>query len=91
MAKIRVAQVGCGNRGNVHIEGWLGQPERFEVVALCELDAARMRSAVDELGLDVAQYADADRMLAETRPDLFCFVTQPAYGWRWWSWQRSTG
>jgi predicted dehydrogenase len=77
MAKIRVAQVGCGNRGNVHLEGWLGQPERFEVVALCELDAARMRSTVDELGLDVAQYADADRMLAETRPDLFCFVTQP--------------
>ena len=73
MAKIRVAQVGCGNRGNVHIEGWLGQPERFEVVALCELDAARMRSTVDELGLDVAQYADADRMLARdpSRPVLF--------------------
>ena len=77
MAKIRVAQVGCGSRGLVHIQGWLAQPERFELVALCELDAARMGSVVGEFGLDVAQYGDADRMLAETRPDLFCFVTRP--------------
>ena len=77
MAKIRVAQVGCGSRGLVHIQGWLAQPERFELVALCELDAARMGSAVAEFGLEVAQYGDADRMLAETRPDLFCFVTRP--------------
>ena len=42
MAKIRVAQVGCGNRGGKHLQGWLAQPDRFEIVALCELDAARM-------------------------------------------------
>ena len=77
MGKIRVAQAGCGNRGTTHLKGWLAHPERFEVVALCELDEARMRATAAELGLDVAQYADADRMLAETRPDLFCFVTRP--------------
>ena len=77
MAKIRVAQVGCGNRGGKHLQGWLAQPDRFEIVALCELDAARMRATADEFGLDAAQYADADRMLAETEPDLFCFVTPP--------------
>ena len=77
MGKIRVAQVGCGNRGKTHLKGWLAQSDRFEVVALCELDAARMNAAAAELGLDAAQYADADRMLAETKPDLFCFVTQP--------------
>ena len=77
MGKIRVAQVGCGGRGKVHLEGWLAQAERFDLVALCELDAARMGSVVEEFGLDVAQYADADRMLAETEPDLFCFVTRP--------------
>ena len=77
MAKIRVAQVGCGSRGNVHVAGWLAQPERFDLVALCELDAARMGATVEQFGLDVAQYADADRMLAETKADLFCFVTPP--------------
>ena len=77
MAKIRVAQAGCGNRGWRHIAGWLAQSERFEIVALCELDAARMSSVADKFGFEVPQYGDADRMLAETEPDLFCFVTRP--------------
>ncbi len=79
MARIRVAQAGCGNRGKRHLAAWLALPERFEVVGLCELDAAQMRAAAEQFGLDgVAQYADAGRMLAETAPDLFCFVTPPA-------------
>lgn len=79
MARLRVAQAGCGNRGTKHLAGWLGQPDRFEVVGLCELDGARMRAAVEEYGLQAAaQFTDADRMLTETAPDLFCFVTPPA-------------
>ena len=77
MGKYRVAQVGCGPRGIVHIDGWLDNPDRFELVALCELDRERMERAVADRGITPAFYDDADTMLAETEPDVFCFSTQP--------------
>lgn len=77
MSKYTVAQVGCGNRGKVHIDGWLAKADRFELVALCEVDEAKMRQAVEERGIAPALYSDAERMLAETKPEVFCFVTQP--------------
>ena len=77
MKKYTVAQVGCGGRGKIHLDGWLRNPGRFEVVALCELDEAKMKQAAAERGISPALYSDADRMLAETRPDVFCFSTQP--------------
>ena len=76
MNRHRVAQVGCGHRGVVHLDGWLALPDVFEVVAICDLDEAKMRRAVEDRGLSTPTYTDADRMLAETRPDLFCFSTQ---------------
>jgi len=72
-----VAQVGVGSRGMVHLRGFLANAERFDVVALCDLDEAKLRSAAEEHGIE-ATYADADAMLADTRPDVFCFVTPPA-------------
>jgi len=77
MSRYRVAQVGCGSRGKVHLDGWLANPERFEVVALCDLDRDKMSEAADERGIAPALYTDADLMLAETKPDVFCFSTQP--------------
>ncbi|NQT87385.1 Gfo/Idh/MocA family oxidoreductase [bacterium] len=77
MKKYRVAQVGCGNRGLVHIDGWLDNPDRFELVALCELDRPRMEKAVTDRGIAPALFNDAETMLAETQPDVFCFSTQP--------------
>jgi len=77
MAKYRVAQVGCGARGGVHLDGWLASPELFEVVAVCDLDEEKMRRAVEQRSLNVSTYDGADRMLAETKPDIFCFSTQP--------------
>lgn len=77
MARYKVAQVGCGARGKIHLDGWLASPDVFEVVALCDLDEQKMRDVAAERGLSAALYNDADRMLAETRPDVFCFSTQP--------------
>jgi len=73
-----VAQVGCGNRGKVHLDGWLANQDRFELVAVCDLDETKMREAVADRGIEVSQYTDAESMLAETRPDVFCFSTPPA-------------
>jgi predicted dehydrogenase len=77
MKKYTVAQIGCGHRGKVHLDGWLGNPARFEVVALCELAEGKMAEAARERNISPALYADADRMLAEVRPDVLCFSTHP--------------
>jgi len=77
MGKYRVAQVGVGNRGTIHLEAFLELSDRFELVGLCDLDSAKLRQRIEEKGLDVPGYADAEEMLDETRPDVFCFVTSP--------------
>jgi predicted dehydrogenase len=77
MTKHRVAQVGCGERGKIHLDGWLANPDRFEVVALCDLDEAKMAEVARERGLSAPLFTDAEAMMAEARPDVFCFSTQP--------------
>ena len=77
MKRYRVAQAGVGNRGVVHINGFLGNPDRFELVGLCDLDAAKLARVASQSGI-AATWADADAMLAATKPDVFCFVTPPA-------------
>jgi predicted dehydrogenase len=76
MPRYRVAQVGLGNRGRIHADGFRQNPDRFELVALCELDDERRQQGKDEFGFP-ALYSDADKMLAETTPDVFCFATLP--------------
>jgi len=77
MAKYTVAHVGGGNRGQRHIEGFLRNPDRFELVAICDLDADRLKAVATQHGV-AATYSDADAMLSDTKPDVFCFATQPA-------------
>ena len=45
MGRYTAAQVGGGARGKVHLDGWLQNPDRFDLVALCELDRAKMAAA----------------------------------------------
>lgn len=77
MARYRVAQVGCGDRGKVHLDGWLAHPELFDVVALCDLDTEKMQQAITARSITPRQYTNAESMLAEMQPDIFCFSTQP--------------
>ncbi|OGV71779.1 MAG: hypothetical protein A3K19_06760 [Lentisphaerae bacterium RIFOXYB12_FULL_65_16] len=77
MRKYRVAQVGAGNRGMTHVNGFLALPDRFELVAVCDLDEKRMKERLAGKNIPTT-YADAERMLAETQPDVFCFVTWPS-------------
>ena len=76
--RCRVAQVGLGNRGTVHADAFLELTDRYELVGLCELREDRLRDYCTAKGLDPGiGYSDADAMLADTEPDVFCFVTQP--------------
>lgn len=75
--KYRVAQVGCGARGEIHLDGWLANPEHFTVEAVCELDPEKARRVVEARDLNAQIFTDADQMLTEIRPDIFCFATLP--------------
>jgi predicted dehydrogenase len=82
MKNHRAAQVGLGSRGRVHVEGFLSNSDRFSLAAVCDLDEGRLEQAAEKYGSSaglelLATYTDAEKMLAETKPDVFCFVTQP--------------
>src|SRR5215813_3592192 len=71
-----VAIAGLGKRGTHHAEAFAANP-RFKIVGLCDIDAARAEDAKNKFG-DAYASADADDMLAHSKPDIFCFCTLPA-------------
>ena len=72
-APVRIAAIGCGFFARNHLMAWHHMPEA-ELVAICDLDAARARDAAALCG-EPAIYTDAERMLAETRPDAVDIIT----------------
>ena len=48
--RLRVAVVGAGI-GAAHVRGYQAVPDRFEVVAMCDIDAARAQAVADEHGI----------------------------------------
>jgi len=76
MKRYTVAQVGCGHRGVVHLDAVRQNGDRFELVGLCDLDATKLAGVAGPRGI-TCTYTDAETMLAETKPDVFSFVTQP--------------
>ena len=73
----RAVVVGCGPRGERHARGLLALPDRFSLVAVCDLDPARGAACARALGVERV-YADADALLAAEAPDVLCFATPPA-------------
>jgi predicted dehydrogenase len=77
MHRYRAVLVGCGGRGQSHALGLLANPDRFDLVALCDRDAERLGGLAAKLGI-ARGYSDAAVMLATERPDLLCFATPPS-------------
>ena len=73
--KYRVLVVGMGKRGMHHATTFHANP-RFEVVGLCDIDAARLEAAKAKLGNPQVS-TDAAKLAAEVKPDVFCFCTLP--------------
>ena len=71
-----VAIFGTGKRGKVHAETF-HKDERFRVVAICGRSREKVDAAAALAG-NPEKYLDAGKMLAETRPDVFCFCTPPS-------------
>ena len=78
MKKYTVAVMGLGVRGRIHVHGLLGNPERFSLVGLCDIDQKAIDKVVQEIHLeDVPQFLDAEEMLKTVQPEIFVFVTYP--------------
>jgi len=71
-----VAIAGMGKRGMHHADAFAKNP-RFQIVALCDIDPGRLDVAAKGLGVAYTN-ANAARMLADTKPDIFVFCTLPS-------------
>ena len=71
-----VAVVGCGI-GRAHIEGYRSHPDKFHVVALCDLDENRLAAVGDEFS--VARHTRSfDDVLGMVDVDIVDICTPPA-------------
>ena len=75
--KHTVAIMGLGVRGKTHLKGILENPDRYEVVGLCDLRKEVMEQVSRTYHLSVPLFTDVEQMLQETKPEVFVFVTYP--------------
>jgi len=80
--RLRVAIVGCGWVAGAQMKaGFLLLPDKFEVVATCDLDAGRARSFGDEHG--IARFeANYETLLADPAIDVVSICTPPSLHYR---------
>ena len=71
----RCAFLGCGPRAKGHAEAYK-LIDRGEIVALCDMDEARLNAFGDEYGV-ATRYTDMDEMLAKEKPHVVHCVTKP--------------
>ena len=71
--KLKVAAVGCGGIGYRHQLGYLQHPGA-ELVAVCDIDAAKAKARAEELGVP-KWYPSIQEMLAHEECDLVDVVT----------------
>jgi predicted dehydrogenase len=73
--KLRVLQVGCGGRAQHHIAAMLAS-EAVELVALCDLDEARLHKTGEAFGI-ARRYRDMAEAIRAEQPELVDIVTPP--------------
>ena len=70
----RVAVIGCGYFARYHLAAWTALSGDVELVAVCDVDAAKAESAAAKTGAKA--FTDVATMLAEARPDIVDLVTR---------------
>lgn len=60
----------------MHARGIVANPERFELIAVCDVNPERLVPLEAQFGIRKT-YRDAEAMLAAERPDVLCFATPP--------------
>ncbi|WP_419728974.1 Gfo/Idh/MocA family protein [Lichenicola sp.] len=74
MPRKRAALVGCGFFADNHLNAWRDLRDRCDLVAVCDLDPAKAKSASDRFGVPGA-YTDIEEMLVAQKPDFLDVVT----------------
>lgn len=77
MSKYRAALIGCSpGRGIAHGRAFVDNPDKFDLVAICDKDKERLDAVSAEL-TEAKPYADAEEMMSAEKPDILCFSTLP--------------
>ena len=74
MAKPRGCVIGCGFFSVNHLHGWAELEDACDIVAVCDVDAAKAKAAAERFGIP-AHYTDAETMLRQAKPDFVDIVT----------------
>jgi len=71
--KIRFALVGCGRIAAEHLDALKKHEENAELVAVCDVDEARLQAAIEATG--APGYRVLGKMLEEAQPDIAVLAT----------------
>ncbi len=78
MEKIRIAVIGCGKRGHLHVSA-VKQDERYEIVAICDILPEAMDTIASKFSLDCPKFTDYNEMLDKIRPDMVVQALWPEH------------
>ncbi|PYI38944.1 oxidoreductase [Arthrobacter psychrolactophilus] len=76
MRTYKIALVGTGGIAAIHVANVAQAGSRAEIVAACDVDAARLDSFSDEHGI-AGRYQNLTQLLAEGKPDIVHLCTPP--------------
>ena len=71
-----VVIAGCGDRGAWHAHGFKENSDRFDLRAVCDRHVDRAAALASRFDVR-STFSDVEEMLANERPDVFCFCTMP--------------
>ena len=72
MEKLKIAVVGAGNRGPQHLCTIVGIPDRFELVAVCDMDDQKREAASEKFG--APGFSSVEDMLEKAKPDVVSLI-----------------
>ena len=75
---MKVAIIGAGAISATHIEAYLAQSEKCEIVAISDIYVDRAEALNERYGLNAKVFNDANNMLHEINADLISICTPPA-------------
>ncbi|HET6160246.1 MAG TPA: Gfo/Idh/MocA family oxidoreductase [Dongiaceae bacterium] len=76
MERTALAVIGCGFFAQNHLHAWTDlAPKGVEIVAVCDVDEAKARTAADKFGIK-RWYKDAETLFHEPKLDLVDIVTR---------------
>lgn len=74
---ITIGIIGIGNISGSHIDGYLAFPDQCEIVAFCDINAAKATRKAAELDLGIRVYENASTMFQKENLDLVSIATPP--------------